>query len=112
MGFAVNFELSLKFHLKQQTGDLLFRVMADTFSIQGMVMNGLLPLARSSLMLVGMFVVMFRYDPHLALVALLVCPPLYLAISRLGSRIHGQATASKQAESELYSKAATAIGAV
>ena len=86
--------------------------MADTFSIQGMVMNGLLPLARSSLMLVGMFVVMFRYDPHLALVALLVCPPLYLAISRLGSRIHGQATASKQAESELYSKAATAIGAV
>ena len=105
-------KLSLKFHLKQQTGDLLFRVMADTFSIQGMVMNGLLPLARSSLMLVGMFVVMFRYDPHLALVALLVCPPLYLAISRLGSRIHGQATASKQAESELYSKAATAIGAV
>ncbi|PYQ21321.1 MAG: ABC transporter ATP-binding protein [Acidobacteria bacterium] len=103
---------TLKFHLKQQTGDLLFRVMADTFSIQGMVMNGLLPLARSSLMLVGMFVVMFRYDPHLALVALLVCPPLYLAISRLGSRIHGQATASKQAESELYSKAATAIGAV
>ncbi len=46
-------KLSLKFHLKQQTGDLLFRVMADTFSIQG-----------------------------------------------------------KQAESELYSKAATAIGAV
>jgi ATP-binding cassette subfamily B protein/subfamily B ATP-binding cassette protein MsbA len=105
-------KLSLKFHLKQQTGDLLFRVMADTFSIQGMVMNGLLPLARSSLMLVGMFVVMFRYDRGLALVALLVCPPLYLAISRLGSRIHGHATASKQAESELYSKAATAIGAV
>ena len=41
-------KLSLKFHNQQQTGDLLFRVMADTFSIQGMVMNGLLPLARSS----------------------------------------------------------------
>jgi ATP-binding cassette, subfamily B, bacterial len=105
-------KLSLKFHNKQQTGDLLFRVMADTFSIQGMVMNGLLPLARSSLMLVGMFAVMFRYDWGLALVALLVCPPLYLTITRLSSRIHGQATASKQAESDLYSKAATAIGAV
>jgi ATP-binding cassette subfamily B protein/subfamily B ATP-binding cassette protein MsbA len=105
-------KLSLKFHNKQQTGDLLFRVMADTFSIQGMVMNGLLPLARSSLMLVGMFVVMFRYDWHLALVALLVCPPLYFTITRLSSRIHGQAAASKQAESDLYSKAATAIGAV
>ena len=37
-------KLSLKFHYQQQTGDLLFRVMADTFSIQGMVMNGPTPI--------------------------------------------------------------------
>ena len=88
-------KLSLKFHYRQQTGDLLFRVMADTFSIQGMVMNGLLPLASAALMLLGMFVVMLRYDWKLACVALLVGPPLYLAISRLSGRIHGHATASR-----------------
>ncbi len=36
-------KLSLRFHNKQQTGDLLFRVMADTYAIQGIVMNGALP---------------------------------------------------------------------
>ncbi len=105
-------KLSLKFHYQQQTGDLLYRVMADTFSIQGMVMNGALPLVSAAIMLTGMFTVMVRYDVTLALVAISVAPLLYLAISRLSSRIHGHATASKEAESDLYSRAETIIGAV
>jgi ATP-binding cassette, subfamily B, bacterial len=105
-------KLSLKFHYQQQTGDLLYRVMADTFSIQGMVMNGALPLVSAAIMLTGMFTVMVRYDVTLALVAISIAPLLYLAISRLSSRIHGHATASKEAESDLYSRAETIIGAV
>ena len=105
-------KLSLRFYNRQQTGDLLFRVMADTYAIQGIVMNGALPLVSAALMLVGMFVVMLRYDWVLACVALVVCPPLYLAIRWLTVRIHGHATAAKEAESELYSRAETAIGAV
>ncbi|MFI5328847.1 MAG: ABC transporter ATP-binding protein, partial [Candidatus Rokuibacteriota bacterium] len=105
-------KLSLRFHNKQQTGDLLFRVMADTYAIQGIVMNGALPLISAALMLTGMFVIMVRYDAALACVALVVSPPLYLAIRWLTTRIHGHATAAKEAESELYSRAETAIGAV
>lgn len=110
--FAHLQKLSLKFHYKQQTGDLLYRVMADTFSVQSMVMNGILPLVSAAVMLVGMFTVMLGYDQALAMVAISVAPPLYLAITRLSSRIHGHATASKEAESDLYSRAATALGAV
>lgn len=105
-------KLSLGFHYRQQTGDLLYRVMADTYSIQGMVMNGVLPLASAVLMLVGMFFVMLSFDGPMALVALGVAPPLYLAITRITSRIHGQATASKEAESDLYARAEMALGAV
>jgi len=105
-------KLSLKFHHQQQTGDLLFRVMADTFSAQGLVMNGFLPLASAAVMLVGMFAVMWRYDWQLSLVALLVCPPLYIAVNRLGGRIHQHASASREAESALYARAENAIGAV
>jgi len=105
-------KLSLKFHHQQQTGDLLFRVMADTFSAQGLVMNGFLPLASAAVMLVGMFTVMWRYDWELSLVALLVCPPLYIAVNRLGGRIHQHASASREAESALYARAENAIGAV
>ena len=105
-------KLSLRFHDRQQTGDLLFRVMADTYAIQGIVMNGALPLISAALMLGGMFAVMLRYDWVLACVALVIAPPLYLAIRWLTARIHGHATEAKQAESELYSRAETAIGAV
>ncbi|HEY7869353.1 MAG TPA: ABC transporter ATP-binding protein [Methylomirabilota bacterium] len=105
-------KLSLRFHNRQQTGDLLFRVMADTYAIQSIVMNGALPLVSAVLMLSGMFVIMARYDWMLAGVALVIAPPLYLAIRWLTARIHGHATEAKEAESELYSRAQTAIGAV
>jgi ATP-binding cassette subfamily B protein/subfamily B ATP-binding cassette protein MsbA len=105
-------KLSLKFHYQQQVGDLLFRVMADTFSIQGMVMSGLLPTLSALLTLVGMFAVLWRLEPGLALVSVLVAPPLFLAIHLLSRRIHGHATASKEAESALYSSTETAISSV
>ena len=105
-------KLSLKFHYRQRVGDLLFRVMADTFSVQSLVRNGFLPLFTSALMLIGMFVVMARFDLSLAVIALAVTPLLFLAITRLTSRIHGHAASSKEAESELYSRAETVIGAV
>lgn len=105
-------KLSLRFHYRQQAGDLLFRVMADTYSAQGLVMNGLLPMATAVVMLGGMFVVMLQLDATLALVALVVCPPLYLAVSGITGRIHARATASKEAESALYSQAESTLGAV
>ena len=94
-------KLSLRFHYQQRVGDLLFRVMSDTFSIQSVVMNGLLPLVTAGITLVGMFSIMAYLDLPLALVTVLVCPFLYLAITRLSRRIHGHATASREAESEL-----------
>lgn len=105
-------KLSLKFHYQQQVGDLLYRVMADTFSIQGMVMNGLLPIASAVLTLLGMLFVLWRYDREMALLSVFVAPPLFIAIQLLSRRIHGHATASREAESALYSSAETAIGAV
>src|SRR5262249_29070207 len=62
--------------------------------------------------LVSMFWIMVRMDGPLALVAVVVCPPLYVAIARLTRRIHGYATASREAESKLYSSTESTIGAV
>ncbi len=105
-------KLSLKFHHKQETGDLLFRVMSDTFSVQSMVMNGMLPIVCAAITLASMFSLMLGLDWTLALVTLFVCPPLYLAIARLSRRIHGHAAASREAESALYSRTERTIGAV
>jgi ATP-binding cassette, subfamily B, bacterial len=104
--------LSLKFHVEQQSGDLLYRVMADTFCIQSMVMNGLLPLVSAAVTLGSMFWVMVSFDWALAVVSLAVVPPLFVAIRYLSGRIHGHAAAARQAESDLYSQAGRTIGAV
>lgn len=105
-------KLSLRFHNQQQTGDLLYRVMSDTYSAQGLVMNGLLPLASAAVMLAGMFAVMLSFDLSMSLVALVVCPPLYFTITRITGRIHAQASETRAAESALYARAESTIGAV
>ncbi len=105
-------KLSLSFHTQQQAGDLLYRVMSDTFCIQSMVMNGLLPLVSAATTLGLMFWVMARFDWQLAAVSVLVAPPLFLAIRRLSGDITGHAAAAREAESELYASAGRTIGAV
>jgi ATP-binding cassette subfamily B protein/subfamily B ATP-binding cassette protein MsbA len=105
-------KLSMRFHYQQETGDLLFRVMSDTFAIQSMVMNGMMPLLSSTITLATMFWVMMTMDWSLALLALPVCIPLYVIIAFLNRIIHGHAAASREAESALYSSTERAIGAV
>src|SRR6516165_5085218 len=36
--------LSLAFHSRQRVGDLLYRITADSFAVQAMIMNGVLPI--------------------------------------------------------------------
>src|SRR5690242_6577361 len=36
--------LSLAFHGRQKVGDLMYRITADSFAVQTMIMNGLLPI--------------------------------------------------------------------
>ena len=36
--------LSLAFHSRQKVGDLMYRITADSFAVQTMIMNGLLPI--------------------------------------------------------------------
>src|SRR5213593_1549398 len=78
--------LSLAFHTRRQVGDLLYRVAADTYAIQSLTMNGLFPLLSAGLLVIGMTVVMVRLDWALTLVALLVCPIVFMTIARLTKR--------------------------
>ena len=66
------------FHASRQVGDLLYRLTADTYAIQTLTMNGIFPVVSAAMFLVGMTVVLVRIDWLLTLVALAVCPVLYL----------------------------------
>jgi len=104
--------LSLAFHSRQQVGDLLFRVTADTYAVQTLTMNGLFPILSGSVLLVGMFVIMVKLDWLLTLLALSVCPVLFLTISLLSARITSAATRAREQESAIYSLVQRAMSAM
>ncbi len=94
--------LSLSFHAKRQVGDLLYRLTADTYSIQALTMNGVFPVVSAAMFLVGMTVVLLRIDWVLTLVALGVCPVLYVAIQRMTGRISDVSVSARELESDVY----------
>lgn len=95
--------LSLKFHNNSAVGDLLYRVTADTLSIQTLCTSGFLPVVSTMTLIVGMVVVLLRLDPLLTLVAVSICPTLLILLSPLNRRLSSAALSSRQAESSVYS---------
>ncbi|MSP48287.1 MAG: ABC transporter ATP-binding protein [Alphaproteobacteria bacterium] len=104
--------LSLVFHSRQRLGDLMYRITADTFAVQTLMLNGVLPVLQAIAMLVGMFVIMWGMDPTLTLVSLVVVPALYVTIVALDRPIVDAATEMKMTESQVYSLVQWAIGAI
>src|SRR4051794_23793204 len=84
--------LSLAFHTRQQVGDLMYRVTADSFAVQTMLMNGLLPILSAVVLLGGMLWIPAPLDPTLTLLALVIVPPLFVLIALFNRKIGEVAT--------------------
>jgi ATP-binding cassette, subfamily B, bacterial len=95
--------LSLSFYRRQQIGDLMYRVTADTMGIQTLTMNGFFAILSASVLLTGMLIVMLWVDWYLTLLAMAVCPALFCAIALLNKKISSAATESRQKGSMVYS---------
>jgi ATP-binding cassette, subfamily B, bacterial len=94
--------LSLAFHNRQQIGDLMYRVTADTLGIQTVTMNGLFAISSALILLIGMFTVMLWVDRYLTLLAMIVCPVLFAAIALLNGKMSSAATHAREKESTVY----------
>jgi len=73
-------KLSLVFHDSRAVGDSIYRVTWDTYSIQTIFNGGLIPLVSSIATLLGMMIIMLRFDVVLTLLTLAVAPALALTI--------------------------------
>ncbi|MBI1775325.1 MAG: ABC transporter ATP-binding protein [Proteobacteria bacterium] len=104
--------LSLLFHSRQRLGDLMYRITADTYAVQTLMLNGVLPVLQAATLLAGMFLVMWGMDPSLTLLAIVVCPILYLVIHLLDRPIVEAAEAMKRHEAAVYSVVQWAMGAI
>jgi len=95
--------LSLAFHSRQQVGDIMFRITADSFAVQTLLMNGLLPIISAIVLLVGMLLILFPLDPVLTLLSMSVVPFLFVLIALFNRRIANIATEVRDADSRVYS---------
>lgn len=97
--------LSLRFHGKQQSGDLVQRITKDSTCVRDLVIGMLLPLLSSVLMLVGMFTVMWRLDRELTLLALIIVPCMGFLIKYFTSRITERSYEEYSVEGKLLAQA-------
>ncbi|HSC70434.1 MAG TPA: ABC transporter ATP-binding protein [Candidatus Methylomirabilis sp.] len=104
--------LSLSFHDSRGTADAVYRIQYDAPSIQGVTLDGIVPIASSGLMLVAMIWVIARINGKLALVALAVCPFVFLLGHTYDRRMGGRYMDLKELESRALKVVHEALTAV
>src|SRR5437867_814516 len=104
--------LSLSFHTRARTGDLIVRVTGDVGFLQDVVVTAFLPLLASGLTFVGMAGVMLWLNAPLALLAFATAPLFLLSTVRLSRRIRDNARRQRQQQGAMAATAAESIGAV
>ncbi len=104
--------LSLSFHTRAKTGDLVMRVINDVGMLQDVAVTALLPLAAKMLIVTGMAVLMFVLNWKLAILALCVLPLFWLRTVTLTRRIREVARKQRQQEGAMAAVAAESIGAI
>jgi ATP-binding cassette subfamily B protein len=103
---------SLAYHGRQRVGDLMYRITADSFAVQTMIMNGILPILSAVILLVGMLFVLLPLDPTLTLLALTVVPILFVLIGSFNKKITSISTEVRERESLVYSLVQWTMGAI
>ena len=95
--------LSLSYHDRKLTGDLISRVTGDIDAIQDFVSQALLGMVVNVLTLVGMLIVMFYLDWRFTLIALSIAPLLFGVVYRYTRRIKQASRALRKQESAVVS---------
>ncbi|MEP6602289.1 MAG: ABC transporter transmembrane domain-containing protein, partial [Nitrospirota bacterium] len=78
--FAHLQSLSLRFHRRGAVGDLMQRVTSDCGAASTIVKDAVLPSVAAVISMFAMFVVMWRLDSALAVLTLMVIPPMLAAV--------------------------------
>jgi ATP-binding cassette, subfamily B, bacterial len=105
-------DLSLSFHNRSRSGDLLLRLTNDIHKLRDMAVTAALPLVADTLVLCGIIGVMCWLNWRLAILSLATLPVFGFWTIRLSGRIQQAARSQRQKESAIASTAAETIGAI
>jgi ATP-binding cassette, subfamily B, bacterial len=104
--------LSLSFHTRARTGDLVVRVISDVGMLQDVAVTALIPTLAKVLIVSGMIGLMFYMNWQLALIAVAVFPLFWLRTVTLTHRIREVAQKQRRQEGAMAATAAESINAI
>lgn len=104
--------LSLAYHDKSQTGDLISRVTSDIDSIQSFIVSGLLSILVDIMMLVGMIGILFYLSWRLTLIALAVVPILFTIVYTYTRRVKKASREVRKREGKMISVVQEVLGSI
>src|SRR3954469_4986132 len=97
--------LSLRFHGENSAADSVYRLANDTYAVQSVLLDGVVPLMAALLTLAGTLGLMLAMDVTLTLLALVSLPLAPLATHRFTSRIRRASLNLRDREAEVYAHA-------
>jgi ATP-binding cassette subfamily B protein len=104
--------LSLDYHDRKYTGDLISRLTSDIDSIQSFIASGLLGALTSSLTLAGMIIVMSYLNWQFTLIALSVAPLLFVVVFHYTRSIKTASREVRRKEGEMVSVIQEVLSAI
>jgi ATP-binding cassette, subfamily B, bacterial len=110
--FAHMQRLSLRFHDRQRTGDLITRLTSDIQALRDVVSNGSLLLVSNGCLLVGMVAMMVWLNWPFAIAALSVAPLLFATVLRYTNRIKAAARDARASDGLLASVAQETLASI
>ena len=93
--------LDMRHHTSVSAGDAVYRLDADAYCIDNLVMTGVFPLASAALTLLAMLAILVKLDPALALLSMFVVPFLYWVVRHFTTPLGERAEYVKELESTL-----------
>jgi ATP-binding cassette, subfamily B, bacterial len=102
--FAHLQQLSLSYHNRTRTGELLAKVTGETEAFKDVFVEAGLSSVAQVLTVAGMFVIMFMLDWRLSLVVLATFPLLYFALARIYRQIKISTRQQRQREGQIAAR--------
>jgi ABC-type multidrug transport system fused ATPase/permease subunit len=104
--------LPLRHHLTTPTADSVYRLDADAYCVDDLIIGGVFPLSMAGLKLAVMFMVLLWVDASLALLSLAVAPFLFVCLRFYSRTLLDRAERVKALESRMIERAFEILASV
>jgi ATP-binding cassette, subfamily B, bacterial len=110
--FAHLQRLSLSFHNRARSGDLLTRMASDTNTLKDLFADSLLKFSSQFLMIIGMFAIMLAVNWQVGVIALATMPFLCYSLFHLYRKTKASVKTQKKQEGQVASRMSEVLSAI